>query len=109
MSNLLQNFLDDRPWRRVAYDHICKIPSGYLATYGRIAELTHDDGYAISPRNVAWLRESLYQMLGHSSDVPLHRVAKKGDVDSIHDSDKTKAINDTLRHSEGFFANQLWL
>ncbi len=110
MNPELEDFLAGRDsWRRAAFREISRIPSGCLASYGRIAEMTNERGYSINARNVAWLRERLYWVLGHETDVPLHRVAKKYDVDSIHDSEETRGINNVKRRAEGFFANPRWL
>ncbi len=110
MNPELEELLAERDsWRRITFEEISRIPSGYLATYGRIAEKTNERGHGISARNVAWLRERLYQVLGHETRVPLHRVAKQYDVDSLHDSEETKQINDVKRRTEGFFAHPRWL
>lgn len=96
-------------WRRTAFAKIKEIPIGHLAAYGRIAELVRHEGHSTGARNIAWLRNKLYELLGHETKVPLHRVAKKGDVGSLADSDHTKYLNDSLRGEEGFFKNPRWV
>ena len=88
---------------------IAEIPSGYLATYGRIAEITNRRfGHNIGARNVAWLRRHLYGLWPPITQLPLHRVAKAGDVQSLEDSKKTKKRNDRLRRREGSLARPVW-
>ena len=97
-------------WRWQVTQIIAKIPSGYLVTYGRVAEMANQIyDLNINARNVAWLRNHLYELLTHHTQVPLHRIAKIGDVDSSADSDETKNFNDRLRGLEGSLANPLWL
>lgn len=106
----LEDFLGPSDgWRRAAFSIIGGIPRGHLATYGRIAELVMAHGHSAGPRNIAWLRHELYGLLGHETTVPLHRVAKAGDIDSLADSGETKKLNDRLRREEGFFENQRWI
>ncbi len=89
---------------------IAQIPSGYLVTYGRVAEIANKTyGLNIGARNVAWLRGHLYDLLTHNTQVPLHRIAVIGDVYSIADSKETKICNDILRGQEGLLENPLWL
>ena len=107
--NPLEEFRAAATWRRHALDVIRQIPSGWLATYGRIAELVRQRGYSVNARNIAWLRERLYGILGHDTDVSLHRIARVGDINSLADSEDTKELNDRLRREEGFFENQQWL
>lgn len=106
----MDEFLDAVGYRRPAFNQINAIPSGMLATYGRIAELTNAAaGTTISARQIAWLRKQLYGFLTHDTDVPLHRVAKQGDVWSNHDSDDTRLINTELRTEEGSINGNSWL
>lgn len=107
----LQKLLcDEKPWRRHAYNEIKAIPSGYLASYGRIASLVgQKTGHNPGARSVAWLRRELYKILTHQTKVPLHRVAKAGDIHSLADSDDTKDFNDTIREQEGFFTDPKWI
>ena len=75
-----------------------KVRRGQLASYGRVADLVNaDHDLNIGARNVAWLRGVLYRRLGHDTDFPLHRIACKGDVNSLRDSPETKRFNDHLR------------
>jgi alkylated DNA nucleotide flippase Atl1 len=86
------------------------IPPGYLISYGRFAEIVNQKhGLNISPRNVAYLRRKLYGILGHQTSVPLHRIAKKGDVKSLFDSDRTKKENNLRRGKEGSLTDPKWV
>ena len=88
---------------------IAEIPSGHLATYGCIAKIANQCfGHTLIPQHVAWLRKHLYGLLLHNTHVPLHRIAKAGDVESLADSDKTKKHNDRLRSREGSLDNPVW-
>lgn len=103
----LRNSKDEWQWHVTLI--ITKIPSGYLATYGCIAKIANQCfGHTLIPRNVAWLRGHLYGLLTHKTHVPLHRIAKAGDVESLADSDKTKKHNDRLRRREGSLDNPVW-
>jgi len=84
-------------WQWHVAQMITTIPSGQIATYGAIAEaVNRRHRHRINARNVAWL------------EVPLHRVAKAGDVESLADSAETKEINDVLRGREGSLQNPVW-
>lgn len=110
MSAELEAFLGEPDsWRRAAFRIISDIPPGHLANYGRVAALLNEQGYSAHARNVAHLRRRLYEVFGHETDVPLHRVAKKGDVHSIHDSEKTRRINGVKRQAEGTLAHPRWM
>ncbi|GAA5482735.1 MGMT family protein [Haloferula sargassicola] len=110
MKEDLDAFLDATLWRRAAYNQINVIPKGMLASYGRIAELTNlAAGTAVSARQIAWLRRRLYGFLTHDTEVPLHRVAKMGDVASKHDSEDTRRINTELRIQEEITGGGSWL
>jgi alkylated DNA nucleotide flippase Atl1 len=88
---------------------ICQIPRGNLATYGDIAKVVnYRHGLRINARNVAWLRRKLYVLLSHDTKVPLHRVAKNGDVESLADSEITRNYNDRLRDKEGSLNHPVW-
>jgi alkylated DNA nucleotide flippase Atl1 len=96
-------------WQWHVAQMIATIPSGQLATYGAIAAaVNHIHGHSINARNVAWLRGKLYELLTHDTAVPLHRVAKAGDIESLYDSQETKSINDELRRREGSLHNPIW-
>lgn len=108
----VQQFLDARPWRRLAVDVMREqVLEGRLASYSRIAELVEQKlGYNPGSRNIAWLRKKLYWVLSHETDeVPLHRIAKCGDVKSLADSKETRATNNEKRGREGSLANPQWL
>jgi len=114
MEKELSNFeeeLRNSPgeWQWHAARVISEIPPGYLATYGKIADIVNRRyGHHINATNVAWLRRKIYELLTHDTQVPLHRVAKKGDVDSLGDSETTKSYNDRLRVQDGSLKNTLW-
>lgn len=96
-------------WRWHVTQIITEIPSGHLATYGCITKIANQCfGHTLIPRNIAWLRAHLYSLLTHNTHVPLHRVAKAGDVESLEDSDETKDYNDRLRGQEGSLENPVW-
>ena len=105
----IEELLRKKEWRWHATQIIAEIPSGYLATYGCVAEFANQQhGLNIIARNVAWLRKHLYELLSHDTQIPLHRVAKVGDVNSLKDSVKTKSYNDRLRQQEGSLTNPRW-
>lgn len=96
-------------WRWHVALIITQIPFGHLATYGCIGNVANQlFGHNLIPRNVAWLRNRLYEELTHDTPVPLHRLAKVGDVQSRADSKETKRCNDRLRGQEGSLANPIW-
>ena len=98
-----------KEWRWHVTRVITEIPRGNLATYGCIANTVNERfGHAIIARNVAWLRGYLYGILTHDTLVPLHRVAKAGDVHSLADSSETKSYNDRRRGMEGSLTNPIW-
>ena len=99
----------ENQWHWHVAQAISEVPRGYLATYGAIAEVVNQDYHLnIGARNVAWLRKKLYSLLSHNTKVPLHRIAKEGDVESLGDSETTKMYNDRLREEEGSLANPKW-
>lgn len=102
--------LEQNPWRWDVAKVIAEIPSGHLATYKCIAQIANRrHGHNLIPRNIAWLRRHLYELLTHDTQVPLHRVMGIGDVNSCHDSAKTKCYNDRLRGQEGSLTKpKLW-
>ena len=105
----IEKLLREKEWRWHVTQVIAEIPSGYLATYGCIAEFAnHQYDLNIIPRNVAWLRKYLYGLLTHETQVPLHRLSKVGDVKSLADSEKTKSYNDNWRGEEGSLENTRW-
>ena len=106
----IEEQLREKEWRWHVTKLIAQIPPSCLATYGCIAAIANNrHGLKIIPRNVAWLRKHLYCLLTHDTQVPLHRVAKFGDVNSFADSVKTKSYNDKLRGQEGSLKNPCWL
>ena len=98
----IEELLREKKWRWYVAKVISEIPSDYLATYGCIAEFVNQrHGLNISPRNVAWLRKYLYQLLTHETEVPLHRVAKIGDVNSLEDSKKLNVTTTDFGNRKG--------
>lgn len=98
-------------WRWKTALLICEIPEGCLVNYGAIAKCVNNKfGLNINARNVAWLREYLYNNLRneHKTAIPLHRIAKKGDYKSKHDSVQTCEINEKKRKKEGTYNNESW-
>ena len=72
---------EGKEWRCGVVKVIDKIPSGYLASYGAIAEMTNTQfGTEIGARNVGWLRRHLYEITDRSTSLPLHRIACQGDA-----------------------------
>ena len=97
-------------WRWLAAVEMDSIPSGRLATYGYITStVANRYGVQVSPRNVAWLRKYLYGILTHDTEVPLHRIAKVGDVGSLADSEETRGYNKLKRKQEGSLGSPKWL
>ena len=97
-------------WRWHTARVIDSIPPGHLATYGYVANVVNKThGLCITARNVGWLRKYLYIKLTHKTDVPLHRIAKKGDVDSLKDSGETREVNKIKRGEEGSLECPKWL
>ncbi len=96
-------------WRCFATEVINDIPSGYLASYGVIAELINDrhDLHA-QPRHIGWLRRHLYIITDRNTSLPLHRIATKGDVTCKNDSAETTPGALMLRNQEGTLDNPKW-
>lgn len=91
------------------------IPHGHLISYGRLAELTNEKyGTIIIARNVAELRSKLYKYERSGeyrlpANLPLHRIAKKEDVESRYDSEQARQENNHLRSQEGSLKNPIWI
>lgn len=101
---------EEGSWRRCAYAKMQGVPEKHLATYGRIATLVEEEtGRSPGTRNIAWLRKELYRILSRDTAFPLHRIAKAGDVESLADSNETKACNDKKRGKEGSLTNPQWI
>jgi alkylated DNA nucleotide flippase Atl1 len=97
-------------WELKVYQLIKHIPRGYVITYGGLARRANKKhGLRVIARNIGNLRNKLYHLLGHDSDVPLHRIAKKGDYLSEYDSPKTQKYNRRLRTAEGSWPEPEWL
>ena len=98
-----------RAWQWHVATLITRVPAGRLITYGRLAEWANvSHGLHIGASNVAWLRSHLQNLLGDSTAVPLHRLAKTGDPYSRQETPARKKLNDQLRASEGSLAHPLW-
>ena len=96
-------------WQWHTAEVISEIPWGYLATYGEVASIVNRRFYHnIIPRNVGNLRGVLYELFRPFDVLPLHRVAKQGDVMSYFDSPLTRAENHILRGQEGSLAHPRW-
>lgn len=81
---------------------ITEIPRGRLINYECLAALARDRPNRRPPsRAVANLRRKLYVLLGHQTQVPLHRVASKGALNSERDSIETTDENRNRRAEEG--------
>lgn len=96
-------------WQWHAATRIAEIPYGHLINYKRFADWVNATcALRINASNVAWLRRYLYAALGRNTPVPLHRLAKAGDVHSRHDSVDLKAHHDTRRAAEGILTAPVW-
>ncbi len=96
-------------WQWNVAQIITQIPHGYLVTYKALAEYANSlFGYCLIARNIAWLRRRLYELLTHETQIPLHRIAKVRDINSLADSEITKRYNDRLRAHEGSLQNPIW-
>jgi len=97
-------------WEFKVYQLIKRIPKGCVITYGGLAKwVNRNHRLKIIARNIGNLRNKLHDFLGHDSDLPLHRIAKKGDARSEYDSPKTRKYNQGLRTAEGSWPEPTWL
>lgn len=103
----IQQHLSPWEWQVLQHMDDATIPPGSLITYGRLSEIA--TGSPRTARAVAQLRRKLYGLLGHDTELPLHRIAKQGDVHSLADSVTTKAENDRRRAAEGSLAHPKWI
>jgi len=86
------------------------IPSGYLISYGELTrQANREFGLRLGPRNTAWLRGKLYGIVGHETDIPIHRIATQGDAASTKDQPETQQVNREKRTAEGSYPNPKWL
>ena len=107
----LENILRASPqaWQWHVATLIARVPAGRLITYGRLAEWANASyGLRVGASNVAWLRTHLQNLLGGSTAVPLHRLAKTGDLYSLQETPARKRLNDQLRAPEGSLTHPLW-
>lgn len=96
-------------WQRKVFSLILNIPFGYLVSYGQLAHCANGEyGLTLGPRNTAWLRGKLYGILGHDTDIPIHRIATQGDAESTKDQPHTKVINRHKRMAEGTYPTPKW-
>ena len=90
------------PWQWHVASLVARVPAGRLVTYGRLAEWANAAfGLRVGASNVAWLRTHLQNLLGDTTAVPLHRLAKTGDPYSRRETSARKRLNDQLRAAEG--------
>ena len=97
-------------WRVKVLHQILHIPEGQLISYGDLARWANqENGLSIGPRNVAWLRKKIYIIIGHDTEIPLHRIAKDGDLQSVNDHPITQHFNRFKRSAEGSLNASAWL
>ena len=97
-------------WQLKVFSLILKIPPGHLVSYGNLAKWANQEfGLSLRPRNTAWLRGKLYSIVGHETDIPIHRIANEGDVNSTLDHPYTQQVNAQKRAAEGFFNKPRWV
>ena len=109
---LLEPTLKECPneWQWKVLGLIEQIPEGHLISYGNLARWAKKElGLDITPRNTAWLRKKIYWMVGHDTEIPIHRVASDGDTKSTRDHAVTRNINRHKRGAEGSLNNPVWL
>jgi alkylated DNA nucleotide flippase Atl1 len=109
---LLERELRGSPneWRLKVLALIRRVPSGCLISYGNLARWANKEyGLDTGPRNTAWLRKKIYGVIGHDTDIPIHRVANDGDTSSSLDHPVTQHINRIKRGEEGSLRSPVWL
>jgi len=85
-------------WEWAVAVAILKVPPGRLITYKCLSILATGRD---ASRAVGNLRNKLYRLLGYKTKVPIHRIAKKGDLTSEWDEPETRPVNARLRKREG--------
>jgi len=100
-------------WQFKVYTLIRRsIRKGHVITYGGLAERANRTyRLNIIARNTAWLRDILYDWIQDERDfrqLPLHRIAKKGDSMSEWDSELTRKHNKRFRTAEGSWPEPIW-
>jgi alkylated DNA nucleotide flippase Atl1 len=96
-------------WQRKVFSLILRIPSGYLISYSQLAHCANKEfGLNLGPRNTAWLRGKLYGILGHDTDIPIHRIATQGDAESTKDHPYTQSVSREKRTAEGTYPILRW-
>lgn len=95
---------------KAAISVIRRIPAGSLITYGNLARWMNSEyGTSLGPRNLATFRKQMYGLLGHDTEIPIHRIVKEGDIHSKKDHEVTQEINRVKRTEEGFFKRPVWI
>ena len=97
-------------WEWKVANLIKEIPEGHIITYGTLAEWVNlVFSLNIVSRNTANLRRKLYRLLAdHNPALPLHRIAKKGDLHAKKDSDITRPFVEKRRREEGSWITPKW-
>lgn len=114
-ANELRRSKGEWMWKVYLLINDVTIPSGYLISYGRLAEIANNKyGMNIQARNVANLRRKLYGYKRSGQfilpkNLPLHRISVKGDVKSLRDSELARKENNFLRNEEGSLLNPKWI
>ena len=109
--SLVRSTLSGSPhnWQLKVFDLIRRIPSGYLISYGELARWANREyNLQLCPQNTAWLRKALYHIIGHDTDIPLHRIATQWDAESSKDHPYTQQINRQKRMAEGTYPHPKW-
>ncbi len=103
----------ENDWHLKVFELILKIKPGELISYDDLARWSNKEhGLTQGPRNMAQLRMRVYQLFGTNGqgiDLPVHRVANEGDLNSTFDHPETQEINRLKRSIEGSFQNPVWL
>ena len=96
-------------WRLKVFSLICRVPPGYLISYGELARWANREyGLRLNPRNTAWLRGQIYGIIGHDTQIPIHRIATQGDAESTKDHEYTQKVNREKRMGEGTYPHPKW-
>jgi len=96
-------------WRVKVFRLIQRIPAGHLISYGELARWANQEfGLHLNPRNMAWLRGQIYGIIGHETEIPIHRIATQGDTESTKDHEYTQQVNREKRTAEGTYPHPKW-
>ena len=118
--DLVQSKLAGSPkdWQLKVLSLILDISPGHLISYGNLARWANQKfDLRLRPRNTAWLRGKIYGILcgesghviGHATDIPIHRIANEGDLKSSKDHEYTQEVNHRRRSAEGSRHNPVWI